>query len=177
MSLIHRAKIDPKAFTQLYEEHVQAVYQYFLIRLHTKSEAEDLTSIVWEAVLKNISHLNSNKEVVFRAWLFTIARNALNKYFKEKQNQKVVELDEEKNTFKSSERSPNELAEENEDAKQIQILIEALPSEQQETLTLRYFSDLKNKEIAKLLSVSQKTVASNLSRALKTLRDRWKNLQ
>ena len=64
-----------------------------------------------------------------------------------------------------------------ENAKQIRTLINALPDEQRETLTLRYFSDLRNKEIAKALCVSQKTVASNLSRALQTLRERWKNLQ
>lgn len=176
MSLIRRAKTDPHAFAKLYEEHVQAVYRYFVVRLHDTKAAEDLTSQVWEAVLKNIQHLNSDKPTVFRAWLFTISRNCINKYFSEKQN-KVLELNEEHEAIRSLEPQPNESAEQIEDAKQLRVLIDALPDEQRETLTLRYFSDLRNKEIAKILTVSEKTVASNISRALQTLRDLWKKLQ
>ncbi len=175
MSLIRRAKTDPHAFAKLYEEHVQAVYRYFAARLHDTKASEDLTSQVWEAVLKNIKHLNSNKTVVFRGWLFTIARNCLNKFFTEKKD--AVTLQEEHENFASEEPEPHALAQQSDDALQIRTLINALPDEQRETLTLRYFSDLRNKEIAKALCVSQKTVASNLSRALHTLRDRWKNLQ
>ena len=177
MRLIHRAKTDPIAFAKLYEEHVQAVYRYFLTRLHEQKIAEDLTSNVWEAVLKNIKHLNSDKAVVFRAWLFTIARNCLNKYSSEKHDDKNITLEEEHEKFASEEPEPHELMQQDENAKQIRTLINALPDEQRETLTLRYFSDLRNKEIAKALCVSQKAVASNLSRALQTLRERWKNLQ
>lgn len=147
-----------------------------MTRLHNAKECEDLTSHVWETVLKNIQHLNSDKTVVFRAWLFTIARNCLNKYFSEKQNT-ALELKEEHEAVRSQEPQPNETVEEKENAEQIHTLINALPDEQRETLTLRYFSDLRNKEIAKILTVSEKTVASNLSRALQTLRERFKNLQ
>lgn len=175
MSLIKRAKTDPHAFAKLYEEHVQAVYRYFYSRLHSQHISEDLTSHVWEAVLKNIKHLNSDKEVVFRAWLFTIARNALNKYFSEKNSPQ--ELTEEHEKFVSEAIEPDAAVQNKEDAAQIQTLVDALPDEQRETLTLRYYSDLRNKEIAKVLCVSEKTVASNLSRALQTLRERWKNLQ
>lgn len=177
MSLIHRAKIDSNAFAKLYEEHVQAVYQYFKVRLNSRMQAEDLTSTVWESVLKNIQHLNSNKPVVFRAWLFTIARNALNKFLSEKYTEKIIGLTDEHEKILSIEKDPKFKVEASEEADQILILIDALPEEQRETVILRYYSDLKNKEIAKVLCVSQKTVASNLSRALKTLQDRLKNLQ
>ena len=176
MSLIRHAKTDPHAFTQLYEEHVQAVYRYFMVRLHEQKEAEDLTSHVWEAVLKNIQHLNSDKTVVFRTWLFTIARNALNKYFLEKQK-KPLELKEEYEAVCSADPGPDESLQSLQNASELHVLIDALPKEQRETLSLRYFSDLRNKEIAKILTVSEKTVASNLSRALQTLRTLWKKLQ
>lgn len=177
MSLIQRAKTDPNSFAKLYEEHVQAVYQYFNVRLHSRTQAEDLTSIVWESVLKNIQHLNSNKPVVFRAWLFTIARNALNKFLSEKYADKITELNDEHENIPSQNKDPKDLNQDAEEAEQIFVLIDALPNEQRETVILRYYSDLKNKEIAKILCVSQKTVASNLTRALKTLRERLKNLQ
>ncbi len=175
MSLIRRAKTDPHSFAKLYEEHVQAVYRYFASRIVDKKMCEDLTSNVWEAVLKNIKHLNSNKTVVFRAWLFTIARNCMNKYFAEKSE--ITELTEEHENFVSEEPLPHQTAEEKESFEEIRVLMDALPDEQRETISLRYLSDLRNKEIAKILCVSEKTVASNLSRALQTLRARFKSLQ
>lgn len=176
MSLIRRAKTNPHAFTKLYQLHVQGIYRYFASRLHEKSSAEDLTSYVWETVLKNIQHLNSDKEIVFKAWLFTIARNALNKHFLEKQKN-TLELKEAHSEIKTQDPQPNEEAQKKEDLKQIQKLLSALPNEQRESITLRYFSDLRNKEIAKILCVSEKTVASNISRGLQTLKEIWKKLQ
>lgn len=175
MSLIRRAKTDPDSFAKLYEEHVQAVYRYFASRIIDKKICEDLTSNVWEAVLKNIKHLNSNKPVVFRAWLFTIARNALNKFFAEKNS--LSPLTDEHENFPSTDPLPHQLTQEKENADEVRVLIDALPDEQRETVNLRYFADLRNKEIAKILCVSEKTVASNLSRALDTLRRRYTNLQ
>ena len=177
MSLIRRAKTDPMAFAKLYEEHVQAVYHYLIVRIQNQKEAEDLTSNVWENVLRNIKNLNSNNTTVFRAWLFTITRNCFNKFLSEKIKNKKVDFEEESEKFMCEDPLPQEILKEKENASQIHVLINALPEEQRETLTLRYFSDLRNKEIAKILTVSEKTVASNLYRALQTLRDLWGKLQ
>jgi len=39
-----------------------------------------------------------------------------------------------------------------------------------ESIRLKYFGDLRNKEIATVLGISEKTVASNLTRALDKIR-------
>lgn len=173
-SLIRRAKTDPRAFTKLYESHVDAVYQYCAYRLNDKQSAEDLCSEVWENALLHIHELESDHPIVFKAWLFRIAKNCLNKKWKDK---KTLSLDESAERIKDEAPTPSLLSKQNEEAKQMRELVDALPDKQKETVALHFFSGLRNKEIAALLETSEKTVASNLSRALDTLHSWLKNLQ
>lgn len=177
MSLIRRAETDPQAFSELYREHVQSVYRYFKSRIDSSAHAEDLTSSVWESVLKNIPHLESDKELVFKAWLFTIARNVLNKFFAEKAKSRIQILGEEHEQIPDTQKTPDELTQSADDGRQLRALVCRLAPEQQECVRLRYYSDLRNKEIAKVLKISEKTVASNLSRALKTIQKQFKKMQ
>lgn len=173
--LIKQAKTSPKAFTKLYELHVDAVYQYCAHRSHSTQEAQDLCSEVWESVLNHIGELKSDHPTVFKGWLFTIARHCVYKHWKKRQPNN--ELNEQTHQIPSNEANPATAHEQDENAKQLRLLVEALPEQQGEVVALRFFSGLRNKEIATLLETSEKTVASNLSRALDTLHGWLKKLQ
>lgn len=80
--LIQQAKIDPEAFTELYRQHVDKVYKYFFFRMKSREEAEELTSDTWQVVVQKISQLKTADPISFRAWLFKIANNRLNEYYK-----------------------------------------------------------------------------------------------
>ncbi|MEK7146063.1 MAG: RNA polymerase sigma factor [Patescibacteria group bacterium] len=177
MTLIRRAKSNSKAFAKLYDAHIKGVYQYVAWRIQNRQEIEDLTAEIWETVLKNIHQLQSDNEVVFKAWLYTIARNTLNHFYRDKEKTATVPLEEMHNNIKTENKTPHEDAELKENTELLRRLIEKLPQQQRETLTLHFLSDLKNKEIAALQNLSEKTVASNLSRALATLRSNFKKLQ
>ena len=170
--LIERAKKDPKAFATLYETYADAVYNYCACRCSSQSEAEDLCSETWELALKNIQSLRSNHPVVFKAWLFKIAKSCLSK-----PSRKLQPLSEKEQLIEDSEARPDEAATLKDDAEALRSLVEALPEKQKETVQLHYFSGLRNKEIALLQETSEKTVASNLSRALDTLETWLKKLQ
>ncbi len=164
--LVIAAKEDGEAFAALYRRHVQAVYSYFLTRTGSRELAEDLTSETWEIVVKKIRGLRSEEMLGFLAWLFQIAGNVLKKNWRGKKE--TVEYEE----FLMKEvdgNSPEREAEQNE-LKAIWQEVAALPEMQRETVMLRFGSDLRNKEIAEILEVAEKTVASNLSRAMATLR-------
>ncbi|QQR55341.1 sigma-70 family RNA polymerase sigma factor [Candidatus Peregrinibacteria bacterium] len=173
--LIKQAKHSPKAFTKLYELHVNAVYQYCAYRTHSTEEAEDLCSEVWESVLKHIQELESDHPTIFKGWLFTIARHCVYKHWKNRKS--PDSLDETSCQIPSPEAGPAERSEAEESAAHLRELVKALPQQQQEAVSLRFFSGLRNKEIAAALELSEKTVASNLSRALDTLHLWLKKLQ
>jgi len=169
VTLIKRAKSQPEAFIQLYDAYVERIYQYLLRRLGQPEVAEDLSSQVWEKVLKKISSLRSDEELGFASWLFTIARNELNQYFRRHKKEEVYALPE---ILEDESKGPGDLTRETSNVEVIRQILVVLPKKQREVVEFRYFADLQNKEIAKILKVSEKTVASNLSRGLKTLHER-----
>ena len=179
-TLIERAKSDPSAFGELYEAHAEAVYHYIATRVNHRHDAEDLTAMVWDSVVHHIKNLETNKLLGFKAWLFKIARNTLNHYFNQKRSTSSHEISSTEEIVEQEpdkEPTPLESTARQEQISQLRKLIQALPPQQKEIVALHFFSELRNKEIAELLELSEKTVASNLSRALETLRSRFKKLQ
>lgn len=172
--LIKQSKYDPEAFSDLYHANVKITYHYLYSRLQNRQEAEDLTSTAWEAILKNISQLKTNKEAGFKCWLFTIVRNTFYNHLEKNRNADCKELS---NQSIDKDPTPDQFLQTQEDKEQINIIIDALPPQQKEIVCMHFFADLKNKEIASILNISEKTVASNLSRAVETLRQRWKKFQ
>ena len=165
--LLERAKKDPAAFGELYEQYFDAVYKYFYFRTRDQEEAEDLTSVTWEKVLNHLDHFEADKEVLFKGWLFKIARNVLFETYRRKRPQVSLEDFD----VASSEDFTQEIHAKTESEK-LKILIQGLPEVQQEILHLHFFAELKNKEIAEAIGEEERTVAVYLSRALKALQKR-----
>ena len=53
-------------------------------------------------------------------------------------------------------------------------LVEELPPRRREVISLKYFGGLQNREIAAVLGLDERTVASNLSRALNDLEGKYR---
>jgi RNA polymerase sigma-70 factor (ECF subfamily) len=72
--VVARAQRDPTAFAPLYMAYVEPVYRYCYRRLGSREAAEDATSLVFERALRSLATFRGGS---FRAWLFTIAHNAV----------------------------------------------------------------------------------------------------
>lgn len=168
MNLIQRAKSEPEAFIQLYDAYVGRIYQYLLRRVGDVSDAEDLTSQTWEKALLKIHSMRSEDVSGFLAWIFSIARNELKQYFRGGKSKMSDELPE---GLEDLSKGPVDLLKDQFDGAFLRDCLSALPKKQRESVELKYFGDLRNKEIALILKISEKTVASNLSRALKSLEE------
>jgi RNA polymerase sigma-70 factor, ECF subfamily len=57
----------------------------------------------------------------------------------------------------------------------IESVISSLPERCQEVFRMSRYEELKNKEIAERLQISEKAVEANITRALKTLKEKLKN--
>jgi len=64
---------------------------------------------------------------------------------------------------------PEEAIERQELFEELQSMIKRLPNSQADIVTMRFFTGMRNKEIAQVLDISEKTVASNLYRGLRNL--------
>ena len=160
---------DEKAFETLFWKYNEHVYHFIYSLLYEKSMAEDLTQNVFLKIWEK--HETIDAEQNFDAYLFTIARNLV---YKETENRLLSERLTESLQRQLSD--ADSLTEERIDAESlreyINSLIEELPPSRREIFRLSRHEHLSYREIAERLSISEKTVETQLSRALRFLRDR-----
>jgi RNA polymerase sigma factor (sigma-70 family) len=70
-----------------------------------------------------------------------------------------------------AERSAEDHALVSDEQRRLLLALQALPRRQREVLTLRYFADLSEAEIADAMSISCGAVKSNAHKAMKALRE------
>jgi RNA polymerase sigma factor (sigma-70 family) len=161
--VIRAAATDSDAFSKLYRHYLQPTYAFIAFRVKGMVEAEDLTSELWMKVLDRLSTLQNPRPEVFRAWLFTMARRLIIDHYRK--TKPIASLNEDMEILQEAELNPFLMEEQ-----RIHELVRNLPPQQAEIVSLKYFSGLRNKEIAQLMELSEKTVASHLSRGLQSLK-------
>jgi len=165
--LVENAKKDKEAFGELYDMYFSKIFSYISWRVSDKDDAEDLVSLVFNKVLNKLDSFKWQKGATFSSWIFRIAYNTLTDYYRtnNKKNVNIEDLPD----IESDEILPNENLDRKLLFKKLQLIIKQLPEQQAEIITMRFFSEMKNKEIAKVLQIKEKSVSSGLCRGLKTL--------
>jgi len=154
-------------FDYVYTHYFTPLFRYIFYQTKNRETAEDLVQTVF---LKALRQKNTDKFPPL-PYFFTIARNTVIDYWKKK---KEIATDISSLVFSSlideRENSQQKLEKEFELGKITQAL-ETLNYEQKEVLTLRFISDLPNKEISVMLGKTEEAVRQIQYRAIKKLRD------
>jgi len=177
--LVRQAQKSPDAFARLYDHYYPRIFGYILRRTANLEVAQDITS---ETFLKALGKLWQFRwrNVSFSSWLYRIATNEINQYFRKAEYKKSISLEElqEQGFEPPSPHDPeSELIEAQEELKQhqdfleIQAKIVQLPAKYQEVITLRFFEKKQIKEIAEILGKREGTIKSLLHRAVEKLRE------
>lgn len=89
---VESAKDDPKEFAPIYEKYYSRILEFVYLRLDSKQEAYDVAQQVF---LKALSKINQYefRGLPFSSWLFRIAINELNQYFREKKKYRTINLE------------------------------------------------------------------------------------
>lgn len=166
------AKHDFKYFDTLYEFYFPKLYSFVWSKVNDNKVAEDLVSEIFIKVLRGLPKFEW-KNVPFGAWIFAIARNHLKDYYSKNSLKKEdnVDLSEIQIKDESVDRNPQTTAENSEITKIIMEEINSLEEREKEVISLKFFADLKNKEIAESLNLSEQNVAVILFRTLKKLKE------
>ena len=176
--LVRRARDDPDAFAKLYDQYYPRIFGYILRRTANLEAAQDVTS---ETFLKALGKLWQFqwRNVSFSAWLYKIATNETNQYFRKAEYRKSVSLEElrEQGLELASTSDPEseliaaqDRLKQHQDFLEIQERIVRLPGKYQEVITLRFFEKKQIKEIAEILGKKEGTIKSLLHRAVERLR-------
>lgn len=163
-SLVERAASDPQAFAELYDRYLPVVYGYVYRRVNHKEAAEDITSQVFERVLRSIGGLREG--VTFKVWLFRIAGNAVIDYYRSKGRRETTAI--ERMEKMADQASANGITEV-ESRATVGELLEGLPEKHREVLVLHYLEEMDIKEMADLLGIGEQACYMRVYRATRQL--------
>jgi len=89
---VKAAQSQPAAFEILYNRYHETIFRYVYQRLDDKETAFDITQQVFMKALSNIKKYEY-RGVPFSAWLYRIAQNELNSYFRKHKNERTVNME------------------------------------------------------------------------------------
>lgn len=162
------ARGDQQAFSELYERHSQAIYNYLFRRLADWSEAEDLTAVVF---LEAFRH---RRDVVVMdgkllPWLYGIATNMLRNRRRAQWRHRRLVAQLEAQPRRATEPDADARAQAAVQMREVLEHLGRLPRAQREVLALCVWSGLSYEEAAVALAIPVGTVRSRLARARATL--------
>ncbi|CDE91318.1 dNA-directed RNA polymerase specialized sigma subunit sigma24 homolog [Clostridium sp. CAG:389] len=146
----------------LIEKYYDDIYRFCYYKTGNSSLSYDLTQ---ETFLKLIKYIGTYKHRgKFKSYLITISMNVCNTYFDENK----VELEELDDNQTYKENDSNELSR-IEQKNSIDKALKELPEKQKEVIILKYYEDLKIKDISKILDEKVPTIKSRLKQGIEKL--------
>lgn len=177
--LVKQAQKAPDAFAKLYDQYYPKIFGYILRRTANLEAAQDITSETFFKALRKLWQFQW-RNISFSSWLYKIAANEINQYFRKAEYKKSISLEElQEQGFEPT--SPNdpeselieaqEKLEQHRDFLEIQVKIIRLPAKYQDVIALRFFEHKQINEISEILGKKEGTVKSLLHRAVEKLRE------
>lgn len=161
---------DESAFESLFWKYNSRIYNFVLSILHDKFLAEDIAQTVFMKIWE--THERIDPEQGINAYLFTIARHLV---YKETERRLLFEQIVKEISSTSTDSDDFALQKQmnaNSLRDRILQLIEELPLARKNIFRLSRLEHLTNKEIADRLSISEKTVETQVNRSLQFLREK-----
>src|SRR5688572_1947314 len=92
-AILERSKKNSRAFSELYEKYFDRIFNFIYRQTDDEDLAADLCSQTFLNVLKNVDRYEF-RGVPFSAWLYKIATNEVNKFYRKRKNTKVYSIEE-----------------------------------------------------------------------------------
>ncbi len=171
--LLENALHDLSAFKELYALYFPRIYAYINYRVGRVQDAEDLVASTFLKATERLGQFEWRGDGSFSAWLFRIAHDlVVDSYRRDGKVPKSVSIDE-LPEIRSDSVLPDDAALRKEEVECLRQLIGTLSPRRQEIITLRFFGGLRNKEVAGILGLDERTVASHLCRGLEDLHRKY----
>jgi len=164
--LVLAAQANPLRFGVLYECYFKQVFVFVHRRLDDEEQAADIVSQVFLKALINL-HKYEYRGVPFSAWLFRIALNEINMYFRKNKSHRVVSI--EKNDLQLL---AEETGEENkaENEQKIMKALALLPEGSMQLVELRFFEKRSFAEMGTILGITENNAKVKLYRVIDKLK-------
>ena len=163
-----------EAFEVLLTRYKSRVYTYIFLIVRNKELTED---IFQDTFIKAIATIQQGRYVEsgrFLGWINRIAHNLIIDHFRKEKNENTFSTDgleyDFVNNSKYSEKSFEDVINNEQVLQDVVHLVNYLPDSQQEVVRMRFFEDLSFKEIADRTNVSINTALGRMRYALMNMR-------
>jgi RNA polymerase sigma-70 factor (ECF subfamily) len=165
--LIARAqKGDSDVIAALYEGYHLSIFRYLYYRVGDMQTAEDLTSEVFERMMRFIAGFKP-PSATFQAWLFQIARNLATDYFRKNGARDHWELEE---SMTADYTDLDATIDRRLTSETLRQALSRLTDEQRDVILMRFIAGMPIFETAQALDKSEDAVKGLQRRALMSLR-------
>lgn len=167
---------DKDAFSKLFDFYYDKITKYVFRRTLDVEYSKDITSNVFLKALDNIESFKwKNGDYSFDGWIFKIATNEINQYFRKQKRYKLI-IDDPKVFFNLGDdsKASNEIEKTIDNEKHFLILnkaIRQLKPVYGDIIHLRYFEEMPYNEISQILNKNESTVRVYCQRAIKELEE------
>jgi RNA polymerase sigma-70 factor (ECF subfamily) len=169
-NLIGELEKDPLKFELLFEHYFDRIFSFFFSRTYDRPTAEDLTSRTFIKILQALPQYQPKGSLA--AWVFTIARNTLNSYFRSADYRFNETLDDQELLGLSTENNSRQPFIDLDNRIDLARIIKGLKYKDRELLSLRYAAELSYEEIAIILRKRPGAVKMSVHRLLRKVKER-----
>lgn len=173
--IIKRSQKNPEHFAPLYKKYYDHIFLFTYKRVDQEEATAEITSRVFLKCLKNIGKYKY-QGVPFSAWLYKIAVNEINLFFRQQTKfERVVSLDSHHLQHLFEEIDYSELQIDPEVL--VSVLLEQLDTMEIQFIELRFFENRSFKEIGYLLGTTEVNAKIKTYRILKKLKELSKEIK
>lgn len=171
--IIERSRRDPKAFGELYETYFDRIYYFILRQTGDEEAAGDLASQTFVNALNHLPKYQF-RGFPFSAWLYRIAANEVNKFYRRQKGKKVFSIEEARIRELVEQTNQGAAEREEELIQRMLTYLKELPTDMLQVLELRFFEDKDFREIAFILDITESGAKMRTYRALDQLRKHFR---
>lgn len=158
-----------QAFAGIYDEFADRIFKFIRLKVGHQQHAEDILQETFVKAWKGLSGLKL-EELNFSAWLYRVASNAVNDYFRKMYSRpESLELDE--NTDIPDNSYLPERLDRQQELGELKRCLQTLPVNYRQVLELRFIQDFSVDETASILRKSNLATRLTQYRALKKLKE------
>ena len=160
--LVKAAQQNPRRFSVLYERYYQQIFLFIYKRVDEEEQTADVTSQVFLKAMMSLEKYKF-KGVPFSAWLYRIAINEVNQFFRESKNRRTISVESAALPLlmEEVEEPSNEAAV----TRMLQVMQSLSPDEVQ-LIELRYFEKMPFKQIAEIYHITENNAKVRMYRIL-----------
>lgn len=162
-----------EAFEELLNQYKERLYWHIRTMLKSHEDTDDVLQNVFIKIYKNIDKFKGNSKLY--SWMYRIATNE-SITFLNKRAKRLQISDEELQTKMINDLKSDVYFEGSEIQLKLQKAIAQLPQKQQQVFNMKYFQDLKYKEMSEILDTSVGALKASYHHATKKIEEFLKSV-